>query len=163
MKGIVYTLFNQLVEEKFGIEVWDEILDEVQPESEGIYTTTETYDNTELFALVGALSEKTNIPVNDLVKAFGQFSLGEFARRYPVFFENVNAKEFLQSIHDVIHVEVKKLYTDAELPTFTYEDPAPDKLILHYNSPRKLCVFAEGLIDGTAEYFETGIEYTQTK
>jgi len=116
MKGIVYTLFSQLVEEKFGIEVWDEILDDVKPESEGVYTSTDSYDNQELFALVGALSKKTGVDVPDLVRAFGQFSLGEFARRYPVFFENTNAKAFLKSIHDVIHVEVKKLYPMQNCP-----------------------------------------------
>lgn len=35
MKGVVFTTFAQLVEEKFGLDVWDDILDEADPESGG--------------------------------------------------------------------------------------------------------------------------------
>jgi len=163
MKGIAFTILNQMVEETMGVEAWDEILDRVRPASEGVYISSDSYPDAELFAIVGALSEMTGKDVDDLLRAFGEYALPQFARRYPVFFENVNAKQFLNSIQDVIHVEVKKLFPDAQLPDLTYEDPAPDRLVMVYRSPRKLCRFAEGLIQGTAEYFDIPIQWTQAQ
>jgi hypothetical protein len=57
MKGVIFTTFNQMVEEKFGLEVWDQMLDKVDPDSGRAYTSGATYEDTELFGLAGALSE----------------------------------------------------------------------------------------------------------
>ncbi len=68
-------------------------------------------------------------------------------------------KQFLQTVHDIIHVEVRKLYSDAEPPRFTYKDPAPDRLIMIYQSPRKMYDLMDGLIEGVAEYYDCPIDF----
>ena len=73
MKGIVFTTFNEMVEEKIGIDVWEKILETVNPESEGIYTAVEDFPDEELLAMVGELSEITGTPVIELVRAFGLY------------------------------------------------------------------------------------------
>jgi hypothetical protein len=153
MKGIVFNLLSEMVEEKFGLQAWDAVLDKAG--SEGLYVATETYADEELLALVAAGSELTGIPANDLVRAFGQFMIPRFAEHYSVFFEgHANLKEFLLTVDSVIHVEVRKLYPEAGLPEFTYDDGRPDKLTMMYRSPRKLCALAEGLIEGSAAHFD---------
>lgn len=154
MKGIVFTLLNELIEEKFGPETWERALEMAKPASEGIYTAGDTYPESELIALVGALSELTNIPPNELITVYGEFMFHKFAERYPALVpDNLNLKHFLQTIDDVIHVEVLKLQPSAELPKFTYEDPAPNELVMIYRSPRKLCPLAKGLIQGAAQHY----------
>lgn len=157
MKGIIFNVFNRLVEEKFGLETWDALIQETRPQSKGAYTSAGTYSDAELFAFVGALSKKTGMPVADLVKAFGEYTLHALARAHPIFFHHTSLKPFLQSIHSVIHVEVRKLYPDAGLPEISYEDPSPDELVMRYRSPRKLCVLAEGLIQGAAQHFKESV------
>ncbi len=153
MKGIVFNLLSEMVEEKFGLEAWDAVLDKAG--SEGLYVATETYSDEELLALVAAGSELTNIPANDLVRAFGQYMIPRFAEHYSVFFEgHTNLKDFLLTVDSVIHVEVRKLYPEAGLPEFTYDNGQPDKLTMMYRSPRKMCALAEGLIEGSAAHFE---------
>ncbi|MBX2861625.1 MAG: heme NO-binding domain-containing protein [Vampirovibrio sp.] len=164
MKGVVFTLLNELVEEKFGMDAWEAALDGSDPPLDGVYTAAGTYPDKELFALVGQLSNLSQVPVNTLVHTFGQFMLGKLALLYPGFFSSAStAKEFVRSVDNVIHVEVKKLYPQAELPSITYEDPGPDALVMIYQSPRKLCYLAEGLIDGTAKYYGTEIQQQQTR
>ncbi len=158
MKGIVFTVFNKMVEETFGENMWEDLLDDVDPESGGIYTTAGTYEAGELLGYVGALAQRTGEAPENLVRAFGKYMLKQLAGVYPQLFEGHNLKSFLMSVHDVIHVEVQKLYPGAELPTFTYEDPGGDELVMKYQSPRKLCVLAEGLMDGAAEHFNTKLE-----
>ena len=52
---------------------------------------------------------------------------------------------------------------DADLPHMSYEDPAPDQLVILYRSKRKLCRAAEGLIDGVSEHFKTPFKLEHTK
>ncbi len=163
MKGIIFNVFNKLVEEKFGLETWDALIEETQPASRGAYTSAGTYADQELFAMVGVLSKKTGAPATDLVRIFGEYTLHELAKAYPVFFKHDSLKSFLQSIHGVIHVEVRKLYPDAGLPEITYEDPGPDQLVMIYRSPRKLCALAEGLTQGAAAHFKEKVSVQQTK
>ncbi len=154
MKGIVFSEFIELVEEVFSPQIADEIITESDLASEGAYTSVLTYDHHELIAMVSKLSEKTNIPVPELVKTFGQHLAKRFAEQYPQFFENVNTTfDFLDSIENHIHVEVKKLYSDAQVPSFQTERPGPDSMKMIYSSERPFADLAEGLILGTSEYY----------
>jgi len=159
MKGIVFTLLADMVEENFGLEAWDALLSKTG--LDGIYVSTESYDDEELFKLVGAAHEATGIEVNDLVKAFGKFSFSKFQKMHPDFCDpEYSLKQFLLTVDQVIHVEVKKLHPDAMLPSFDYVDESDSELTMLYNSPRKLCMLAEGLIAGAAEYYKTEYELT---
>ena len=156
MKGMVFNMLNDMVEERFGMDAWDQLLDETQPESGGIYTSVEVYPDTEIVAYVVAISGMIDKPIPEVLHAFGHYMMGRFAGIHPEFFEGHTAKSFLKSVHDVIHVEVRKLHPDVILPEFTYEEPADDKLVMHYHSPRQMCHLAEGLIDAAGDHF--GVE-----
>ncbi len=159
MKGIVFTLFSELVESQFGLAMWDTLIQSVKPKSEGIYTSGESYDDNELFSLVVALSHKTDIPVNDLIRKFGEYMFPELAKAYPIFVESqTSLKSFLVTVNDIIHVEVEKLYPSASLPTIQYEDTSTNELVMLYRSPRKLCYLSEGLILSAAKFFNEQIE-----
>jgi len=113
-------------------------------------------------AIVGKTIEVMGISVPEALYAFGRFCFPKLAEKYPLFVEPHNhPKPFLKTIESVIHVEVKKLFEDAEPPGFIYDDPAADRLIIKYRSKRKLCKFMEGLIDGVADYYKSPIQYKQ--
>ena len=100
MKGIVFNLLNEMVEERFGFEPWEEMLEAVG--SDGVFVATESYPDEVLMGLVAAASGKTNIPQADLVRAFGEFMVPAFRRSYPVFFEDhVRLKDFLLTVDRV--------------------------------------------------------------
>lgn len=164
MKGVMFNVFNTLVEEKFGLDVWDELLDRVDPDSGGAYTSADTYADAELVALVAALSDVTNVAVEDLLRAYGEYALEPLTKVYPDSVKpGTTLKDFLKSVHGIIHVEVKKLYTDATLPVFEYEEPTEDQLVMIYRSERKMPTVAEGLIDGAAKLFSEKIERKTTE
>lgn len=157
MKGIVFNLLADMVEAQFGLEAWDGLLDATG--SDGVYVATETYPDEDLLALVAAATEATKIPAGDLLFAFGEYMLPQFAHFYPAFFvDQSSLKEFLLTVDSVVHVEVRKLYPEAGLPEFRYRDDVPDRLTMMYKSPRKLCRLAEGLIHGSAEHFGQSYE-----
>jgi len=157
VKGIVFNLLNDMVEEQFGMDMWDDLIDATAPSSQGIYTSVEVYPDGELLAYVAAISKHTGAEPAAVVRLFGNYMLGRFAQMHPEFFAGHSIKSFLKSVHSVIHVEVRKLHPDVVLPEFTYDDPADNELVMNYHSPRKLCHLAEGLIDGAARHFDVQV------
>ncbi|MEM9776337.1 MAG: heme NO-binding domain-containing protein [Chloroflexota bacterium] len=158
MKGIVFTEFLEMVEDQFGWELAEDIVDESDLPSGGAYTAVGTYHHQEIVSMVVTLSQKVNAPVPDLLKAFGTYLFGRFHVLYGSFFEGVeSAFDFLASIDQYIHVEVRKLYPEAELPAFSYEYPDENTLVMNYSSSRPFADFAEGLLMGCIQHFDESI------
>lgn len=153
MKGIVFTEFIEFVENNINEDIADEIIEDSDLKSNGVYTSVGTYDYEELVQLVTKLSEKTEKPIPELLKVFGKHLFHRFLASFPQFFnENTTVTDFLESVEKYIHVEVRKLYPDAELPTFECEFEN-EKFLMTYHSKRALADFAEGLIESTIEHY----------
>lgn len=158
MKGVVFTEFLDFVAARYGDDMVDDIIDDAALPSGGAYTTVGTYAHAEMVSLCTALAARTGEPAGGLVSAFGTRLSGSFARAHPVFFERAgNLLDFLASIEAHIHVEVRKLYPDAELPTFTVEAHTPRRLVMVYRSPRRMAALAEGLIHGSAREYGVAV------
>lgn len=160
MKGVVFTELSDLVEATWGLDCLDAVLGAVDSPSGGAYTAVGTYDHTELLAIVVALSERTGIPVPDLVKVFGGHLLRRFADTMPQFFAVEHPYDFLANIDGHIHVEVAKLYPDAELPRFAHVRDG-DHFELTYQSSRPFADLAEGLLAATLEHFGQPVELVE--
>ena len=123
-----------------------------------------TYDHREMVTLVGKLSEQLQTPVPDLLRLYGRYMFASFKRNYSPFIDrSPNAFDLLNSIQHYIHVEVRKLYPDAELPHFTVTQPADGHMVMHYESDRKLADFAQGLIEGCLAHFGEQATVTQSR
>ncbi|WP_127581275.1 heme NO-binding domain-containing protein [Paenibacillus koleovorans] len=158
MKGMVFTTFLEMVEERFSPQMADKIIELAELPSGGAYTSLGTYSHEEIISLVVQLSKQTDIPVSDLVRVFGEYMFGQLAAGYPQFVAaNKSVYDFLLKVDSYIHVEVRKLYPDAELPGFSYETPSPGVMVMTYRSSRPFADLAEGLIVGAIKHFEEDI------
>jgi hypothetical protein len=154
MKGMVFTELLDMVEDSFGADMVDDIIDDAKLASGGAYTAVGTYDHGEIVELVVCLSKRTGIEVPDLLKTYGQHLFARFAAMHTQFFsDSSDSFSFLETVHGYIHVEVRKLYPDAELPHLDCVRVTPDKLVVSYKSKRPFADFAEGLLRGCMEYF----------
>jgi hypothetical protein len=159
MKGVVFTEFLEMVEDRFSPDVADRIIEDADLPSGGAYTTVGTYDHREMLELVAHLSRHTGVPAGDLVRAFGAHLFERFAVMFPQYFEGASsAFGFLSKIEDYIHIEVRKLYPDAELPRFQFDASRPDRLVVTYRSTRPFAALAEGLIRGCVVHYGESIE-----
>ena len=57
LKGVVFTVFLEMLEEQYSADTVDAVLDGVDLPSGGVYTAVGTYSHDEMVALVGALSK----------------------------------------------------------------------------------------------------------
>lgn len=158
MKGIVFTEFLELVENEFGLDVVQQIIDECELDSDGVYTSVGTYSHKDMFKMVAKLSEIKGLPVPALLMVFGEYFFTTLKTKYPMFMEKPNLFSFLNSIDQYIHPEVLKLYPDAELPRFEAEMKDENEMVLNYYSSRKMSDLAIGLIKGAATHFEENVD-----
>lgn len=156
MKGIVFTGFLELVEEKFGFEMVDTIITKSELPSNGAYTAVGTYSFGEMLSLLTNLSNETDISIDDLLLVYGEHFFSVVEDSYPEFLSQYkNPIDMLSSIEDHIHVEVRKIYPDAELPTFAIVEKTEDSLVMIYKSSRAMHAFGRGLMNKTFEHFNT--------
>ena len=152
MKGIVFNLLQEIVTQEYGEDTWDALLDETK--LSGVYTSLGNYPDEELMRLVGAASAALKQPPEVIVRWFGVKALPMLAAKYPVFFaKHKSTRPFILTLNNIIHPEVRKLYPGAGTPEFDFDTSSPDVLVMIYRSQRKLCAFAEGLIEGAAGQF----------
>lgn len=154
MKGMVFTQLVEMADDMLGPEKVEAIIARADLPSGGAYTAVGNYPHSEAVALVSAFSEASGTPVPDLLEAFGRHLLRYFHSHYPSFFKNCpDAFTFLESVETYVHVEVRKLYPDAELPRFITTREGPGRLRFDYHSSRHLEHLAAGLIRGTLDVY----------
>jgi hypothetical protein len=93
------------------------------------------------------------------LRRFGAHLFRTLATLYPVFVDGVGSTlELLSGIERSVHGEVRKLYPDAEFPTFELRGRAAGRLEMIYRSRRPFADLAEGMIRGCTAWFGDDVE-----
>ncbi|WP_031425251.1 heme NO-binding domain-containing protein [Flavimarina sp. Hel_I_48] len=154
MKGIVFTEFLDMVEQEFGLDTVDEIITNSELKSGGAYTSVGTYDFFEMQSLIVNLSQITGITVDDLIYAYGTFFFTVLLRHHSDILNLYTSPlTLIASVEDHIHVQVRKIYPGAELPTFKIIKQEQDYLEILYISDRSMYMFAKALMDQTFQHY----------
>lgn len=160
MKGIIFNLLEERVEGEGGPAAWDDLLDSA--EVDGGYSAIGDYPTGELASLVGARARVLDCSELDALRDFGHGALLSLAGKFPAFFTpHERTRDFLLTLNDVIHPQVRKLHASARPPEFDFTVIGDDQLRMVYRSDRQLCGMAEGMIAGAATHFGQHVEIVQ--
>ena len=109
-----------------------------------------------MLQLLQNLSNNTGVTIDDLLLVYGEHFFSVLQTSYPGLLATYkDPLEMLSSIEDHIHIEVIKIYHDAELPTFIVEEKTENSLTMIYKSSRSMHHFGLGLMNKTFEYFDS--------
>jgi hypothetical protein len=159
MKGIVFTEFLDMVSHKFGPDVVDDLIESANLPHGGAYTSVGTYPHAEMVSLVQALSNHTGLHLQVLLETFGRHLFGRFYAKFPHFMHQVqDPLDFLLGVEAVVHDEVKKLYPDAQLPSFATQRLSADQIAMIYRSHHDFSALALGLIRGCGDHYAADLE-----
>jgi hypothetical protein len=152
MKGIVFNLLEDAVSRDQGADAWCDLIDAAGVS--GIYTSLGSYPDEELLALVNTSAALAGSAPADVLRWFGRAAMPMLALRYgELFAGHGSARSFVLSVNDIIHPEVRKLYSGAGCPNFHFRDDEDGRLLVTYRSPRGLCRLAHGFIEGASDHF----------
>ncbi|WP_139959832.1 heme NO-binding domain-containing protein [Flavicella sediminum] len=164
MKGIVFTEFLDLVEDKFGLEMVDKIINQSELETNGAYTAIGTYAFSDMLQLLKNLNKNTGISIDNLLLTYAEHFFSVLKNSYPDLINSyTDPIQMIASIENHIHIEVRKIYPDAELPSFEVVEKTENSLVLIYKSSRAMHHFGLGLMNKTFEHFNATAEISLEK
>lgn len=137
MRGVIFTELFELIEEKFGLELLDDVIVGANLPNDGAYTATGNYPFFELLSIITQLHKQTEILIDTLLEVFGEYLFGQLLAQHPELDGTKNILDFLENVETYIHTEVKKLYPDAELPKLNIVAKSEKTLTLYYISKKQ--------------------------
>jgi hypothetical protein len=157
MYGIVNRAIEDLVKDNFGEEKWEEVLEKSGVDID-FFISNEPYDDQITFQLAGAVSEVMEMPLSDVLKAFGEWWILKTSKeKYGGLMEagGSNFAEFLINL-PVFHNRIMLIYPKLTPPEFKISEVKSQSLHVHYFSQRSgLQDFVHGLLQGLGKMFDT--------
>ena len=160
MKGEIFNLFEAFITENSDQSTFEDIYESAYPELEtkDPFVGPGTYPDTDFFLIVSTAISKLNFPFASAVRAFGKYCFPRLISKVPDIAERcTHPRDLLMIVDEVIHVEVKKVYSGAKPPRLICTEVGENQLMITYQSRRKLYDFVEGMIEGLAIYYSTSI------
>jgi hypothetical protein len=159
MKGIVFSLFFDIIEQRFGMDTLETML-----ERAGLthpFTSVGDYKHHELIAMIQAMHQLTGESVDNLQREVGKAMFSSLYQTLPIPIQHdLPFVEFLKKVEDEIHAEVKKLYPNARPPKFIFIEQSGEATVFEYQSHRCLSSLCLGLLEGCAAHFSQPITIT---
>lgn len=151
---MLFNVAQDVVDETLSDLTWERALDDAC--LDGIYTSLGDYPDGELSGIVGALSNRTGLAPDEILRHVGVHGYRHLVDRQPDLVVGISdLGALLHHLEDVIHPEVAKLHPNASPPSFHVRDLGPSEWEVEYRSRRHLCALADGLIVGAANGFGT--------
>lgn len=159
MKGIIFTEFLDIIEQTFGLDVCQQMLD--LSSDDGVYTAVGSYDHRDLVKLIVSLGKITDTPVETLQEVYGEAVFSRLYNTIPHLDQFPHDTfGFVKEVEAYIHKEVKKLYPDATPPHFEFLSETNTHMLMDYKSARCMSHVCVGLIKGCAKYFNQQVNIT---
>lgn len=153
MKGVLFNIVQEVIEDAYGLDAWDEIVR--RSGVDGAYTSLGSYPESELAAIVASAAEVTGVTEPEALVLVGRNGFPRLSGRHAELLGDCTTwTDVLARLDGIIHPEVQKIYPDAEVPSFVATE-AGRSMQLRYESSRNLCPLAEGLILGLGDHFGT--------
>jgi hypothetical protein len=162
VKGVVFNIVQEVVEEHLGQDVWDDAVD--RADVDGAYTSLGNYPDADLEQLVGSLSDLSQLSHNDVLVFAGRHGFRQLADRHPDLVAPYSGwRGVVEHLDDIIHPEVAKIYPDTDTPSFTTFAQPDGSVHMVYESRRQLCSLAEGLVLGLGDWFRCTLEVSHVE
>lgn len=160
MKGILFSLAEEVVRDRHGEDAWDAVLDGAG--LDGSWTSLGDYPDEHLSRVVSSAAVLLGVDDRTALRTIAEGAMPLLAGRFPHFFTpHTDALEFVRTVNGIIHPEVLKLYPGATTPQFGFLESPERTLTMAYCSPRRLCALAEGFLRGAARHYGQTVDVTQ--
>lgn len=120
MKGMIFVELMNFMDESFGADFTERVIEQADLPNEAAFTTVGNYPSEHAGALVEAASLLADADAAGLCEAFGRYLFQRFEVRFPhLLHRYASARELLDHVQSHIHEEVKVIYPGATPPSVT--------------------------------------------
>jgi hypothetical protein len=163
MKGHIFNLLEKFIIEITDANVYESIIAECRLITKGPFIRPGKYPDEDLAEIVDKTVQYLGITVNEAHYAFGKWIFPHLLLiSAPEVRELRNPKALFLQLDYIHRIELKKLWPDAEPPTFQCEDTGPAQLRMIYDSRREMFDLVDGVIASVADYYKYDISFTKS-
>lgn len=159
MKGAMFVHMVEFAQQQLGSNEAERVISNLDLNSRAAYTAVGMYPVTEFLALQHAFADRMGMDSDEFVRLLGRHTLPALVAGHD-YSATMHPFDFLESVHGVIHRDVRKLYPDANPPSVqVIERDGDQRLTLRYSSDRPLAAFCKGMLEATLEMFGRSADY----
>src|SRR4029077_6969715 len=163
MHGIILMEMKSFVDATFGEGVWRQLLADSQLSSQS-YDAGHHYPDDHVRKIVESASHRTGLPVHTILEDFGKFIAPQLLSMYPSLIRpEWKTLEVIEHTEETIHTLVRAQYANAIPPYLRVHRTGPEDIVIFYDSPRKMCFIAKGIIKGLAKHFDETIRIKEER
>jgi hypothetical protein len=164
MQGIMFIEFSRFIDERLGTGEWERTL-AAAGLSDRTYTPREPGSDEEFLALATSAANSTGEPVQLILESFGEFVAPDLlGGLYGLLLEDGwDLFDFLEHTEGSIHTVVRARDPAAAPPRLRTVRSGPDEVLIFYDSPRRMCSVAKGIVRGAARHFGERVELIESR
>jgi len=153
MHGLIFAEMKRYFGTRFGSDSWDNILKECGIGWK-IYLQNREYPDEEAVSILSSASKITGKSIFDILEDLGEFIVPTLITSFKTLIKpEWKTLDLLENTEETIHKAVRVRDPLAKPPYLKTNRLSPEEVVILYNSPRKMCGLAKGIIKGVAGYY----------
>jgi predicted hydrocarbon binding protein len=160
----MFVELSRFIEGQLGSGEWEKALTKAGLSGRS-YDPRSPGPDAEFMALVSNAADASGEPEQSLLEAFGEFLAPDLlGGLYGLLVApDWDLLDFLEHTEEAIHMVVRTRDPAAKPPRLRIARVGPDEISISYDSPRRLCSVAKGIIRGAATHFRERIELQEPR
>ncbi len=164
MKGHIFNLLETFIIEATDVATYEEIHAACSFRSDGLFLRPARYPDEDLLELVDKTVARLGMTKPEAYRAFGVWIFPHLVELVPAdMVDKPHPKDFLLTLDEIHQVELKKLWPDAEPPSFRCLDTGPNRMRITYDSPRQMFDLVDGVLQSVGTYYDVPTTFTSTR
>jgi predicted hydrocarbon binding protein len=164
MQGIMFVELSGYSEELLGPKAWKETLVEAGLDDRA-YTLDTPGPDDEFLALVTSAATRAGRELQTVLEGFGEYVAphllgGEYGQLVDPDWDLL---DFLEHTEAAIHTVVRARDPRSRPPKLRVVRPLPDQILVLYESSRRMCSVAKGIIRGAARHYGQEIQISEPR
>jgi predicted hydrocarbon binding protein len=161
VNGIVFIEIGKFARSRLGDQAWPQVVAQAGVPSR-IYYRVADYPDEEAAALLSALSAMLQEPVAAVLESLGEFIAPDLIRMAQFWIKpEWKTVDLIANTESTIHELLRKEGSRVDPPRLQCRVTGPREVVVIYDSPRRMCALAKGIIVGVAAHYEEQVAVRQ--
>jgi hypothetical protein len=161
MNGVIFIEIGKFAQSRLGAQVWGDAMRAAGIPSR-IYYRVADYPDEEALALLSAWSAALQEPVQAVLESLGEFIVPDLIKMARYWIKpQWKTLDLIEHTEQTIHETLRQEGSQTNPPRLRARRTGPQEVVVTYDSPRRMCFLAKGIIAGMAKHYGETITITE--